>query len=820
MKKFLYAALSLLMLASCSDDPLKGTNGQGGSNPEDNTPGVYIGVNFQMPGMGSSRSTTDEPVDDQSTSNDGTEIGQNYENNVNEVLLILARKSDYGFIGAAKVSEDIYKHTSTNTDADSPGYRNIGSYHAIAKFSKSQIEEYYDLGENGFEKEIAVFVVVNPNGGLENYFAKESTKLGDTGWINEPWKVSASSGEGAIWSSANGGNFLMTNSRIAFRQLPAQKEDWERFSESNSPFHLSEVNEIVNVDNSSIGGGGAVNVHRACARFDFKDGSDDPENFPNRYPAVYYQNIDGTQDKNKPLVYVTLQRMSLVNMNNTFYYFERVSDNGLPTGENFGICKPEKPWYTLNKDTETKNDPLYKPMGGNYVVDYYAQDKYDAMSTNFNFKLNDDDKDNNKSYYPFDEYFEYPLFDNNMTINEVGLTSLDRWGSSEIADVLKGTPDNYDPENPNAADNKGEYHIWRYVTENVIPQYTKTGANNTGVEYWQPNGLTTGIVFRARMSGNTALVKTEGVITSEQKMLNHVIYALNGKQTDGTTDLDRDNSWKNPFIYQYARKLYATWQDLAQAAVEGSLEFKSENGNIVMDWNRTASLYMAVFGDGSTGCTIVYNTETGSYNVYLPSEAPYTYVKETDTYHVALPDIEGKTFTNGEEFTDNNVKKVVYIDNPKDNPVDTKCANQKWLTWDKAGKPSNTDDGIYEDGGIEVVKKDITKAFKEAVTGAEITIYQSSVEDGQIGYYCYYYYWNRHNDNNRNGVMGPMEFCTVRNNVYKLSVTDVSRLGHPRLDENDPNTPKPNDPDESSDVYITVDSKVIPWVVRVNDIQF
>ncbi len=68
--------------------------------------------------------------------------------------------------------------------------------------------------------------------------------------------------------------------------------------------------------------------------------------------------------------------------------------------------------------------------------------------------------------------------------------------------------------------------------------------------------------------------------------------------------------------------------------------------------------------------------------------------------------------------------------------------------------------------------------------------------------------------------MGPMEFAVVRNNVYKLAVTNISKLGHPRIPENDPDSPKPDDPDESDDIYFTVTCRVLPWVVRVNNIEF
>ena len=113
------------------------------------------------------------------------------------------------------------------------------------------------------------------------------------------------------------------------------------------------------------------------------------------------------------------------------------------------------------------------------------------------------------------------------------------------------------------------------------------------------------------------------------------------------------------------------------------------------------------------------------------------------------------------------------------------------------------------------------KAFKAAATKAGFTLYESSVDDvDKKGYYCYYFYWNRHNNNGNVGVMGPMEFGVVRNNVYKLAVTSIRRLGHPRVTENDPDPVDPDNPDEEGDVYLNVSVEVLPWVVRVNDIDF
>ncbi len=109
-----------------------------------------------------------------------------------------------------------------------------------------------------------------------------------------------------------------------------------------------------------------------------------------------------------------------------------------------------------------------------------------------------------------------------------------------------------------------------------------------------------------------------------------------------------------------------------------------------------------------------------------------------------------------------------------------------------------------------------------AVKGGGFSRY-SYVENGGdgagAGYFCYYYYWNRHNDNQKSGNMGTMEFGVVRNNVYKLGVTDIKRLGHPFRPGNDPDPVDPDDPDEDEKLYMVLSVKVLPWTVRKNNIE-
>lgn len=92
--------------------------------------------------------------------------------------------------------------------------------------------------------------------------------------------------------------------------------------------------------------------------------------------------------------------------------------------------------------------------------------------------------------------------------------------------------------------------------------------------------------------------------------------------------------------------------------------------------------------------------------------------------------------------------------------------------------------------------------------------------DSEGNYFTYYYYWNRHNDNGDNTNMGIMEFAVVRNNVYKLCVDYINKLGHPTPGDPDPDPVLPSDPDESGEYYFGVTVKVLPWVVRVNHIGF
>lgn len=154
--------------------------------------------------------------------------------------------------------------------------------------------------------------------------------------------------------------------------------------------------------------------------------------------------------------------------------------------------------------------------------------------------------------------------------------------------------------------------------------------------------------------------------------------------------------------------------------------------------------------------------------------------------------------------------------------------NILWGTWDNvktAAEAKESDNTTLANPSLAAAYNEAmedpdasdTEIEKKAVT-AGFTIFRPNTTTKK--YEVLYYYWNRHNDNNNNGSMGPMEFAVVRNNVYKLSVTGVDKFGHPTDPDDDPDPENPEDPDEEDDVYFKVAVEVLPWVVRINDIEF
>lgn len=100
-----------------------------------------------------------------------------------------------------------------------------------------------------------------------------------------------------------------------------------------------------------------------------------------------------------------------------------------------------------------------------------------------------------------------------------------------------------------------------------------------------------------------------------------------------------------------------------------------------------------------------------------------------------------------------------------------------------------------------------TPITKEDLEAAGIKQYSGNI--------CYYYTTEiKHFDNGNNNTLGNMEFAIMRNNIYSLAITNISKIGDPIVD------PTPETPNETKEAALKVSVKIIPWIVRYNDIEF
>lgn len=308
-----FFGLALALLASCSDD--KGTSNEPAA--PDTGDAVYMGLTVQMPSA-SGRSQTNTP----GQSTDGTEVGTDSENKVNEVAIVVAKASDNSYIVHGLVSTDLVAIPADN------------SYKTTAKLQKTNLNSYYQ--NESFEQEVNIFVFCNPTAALKATLAAAS--LGNDTWYDDICNTDA-----GIWTA---NQFLMSNFEIATRRLPATIDAWNSHKTPATAFDFSGLNnggQTTEVDNSAANGltgaklGGAVKVHRSAARFDLADGSGE------KTPANTYNVVmtKDASDKEQALIQVQLGKVGIANLAKSFYYLHRVSDNGLASGNNYALLGAE-----------------------------------------------------------------------------------------------------------------------------------------------------------------------------------------------------------------------------------------------------------------------------------------------------------------------------------------------------------------------------------------------------------------------------------------------------------------------------------------------
>ena len=770
---------------------------------------VYLSARVELPSGDSfgTRSATDDDPDSPSDANPDTEVGKDYENNVSTCLLVIA-DADNNFIAVSAVNGIKMNEAHSG-------------FATTAKFERSQLKDLYAIDQetgNGplkseySGKNFHLFVFCNPSELLTNKIAKissgksEASTLADlTGYVDEnpmqPGVTPTTSNN--IWAPDR---FMMSNANIKSIQLPGTENMWDEHTDGSNPFDLSGTNTYEKYE--AIDNQGAVRVERLAARFDYRDASGDKDENGvgnNTYKVLGSMDSEGGSDGMKyNFVNIKLSRIGLVNMAKDVYYLRRVSANGLNEGST--LC---------GKETNT---PLF-----NYVVTPHAAE----------MKTLDDvsGKATKEELTEVRGWYNFPLF------AEDGGYDKSSWSVYNLGDVVKegGEMDQW------KGTHGGNYHIWRYCTENTIP----AGSSATNRENpLQDNLFSTGIVFKGKLLAGQWLgyerkrEKTDGTEGTEE--VPYMTYNVQRAILASTLGIPfGDDEAMREFDFGTAKTNAAT----ENKHLEDMYLYKPGKGKIT--W---AEIDEKVFSD-MTSYPGLYLFEGNLYAGFNEAAEYAYYDGKGGTLYQAMQDVMSHYYLNG---ADAEKIKVTGVDHEVSGFVQKDKdpgPGYVQLTVDifaeilgLRSKDQLLEGETYYDRdnyGVRWVDTEKntateTKNFKEWLTNGNsnfhFTLYDYSNEKDNYGsenstsqgygYYCYYFYWNRHNDNGIPGVMAPMEFSVVRNNVYKLSVTKINQIGHPIDPSNDPTPPDPHDDDEKQEVYMKLNVEVVPWTVRVNEIVF
>lgn len=464
---FTLSALAVCLTA-CNDDI-----GTGSNVPAEESEGIYLKFALDLPnGNGSRSETTSDENDEYGTSSDGTEVGKDRENRINQITLVFTDENNNYL-------------TSTNVTSVSPTTNTENTY--VITVPPERLAEYVspepEQGEEAQQRVANVYAYCNPTDELRALAGATAGSAQVADFVQKAHTIT--DGENAsVWQD---NNFLMSNAVKHQIDLPTS---WYNHLSSSSAFDI-----------------GTIKVERSVARFDYK-----AEHTDNIYRVRESLSATSDEDTDNPGIYIQLTDVALINMSKSFYYLRRVSADGQNT--NASIC-----------GVETKN---------NYVVDTDAAEK--AQYTTLT-----DWKDKTTHFF-------------------YNLEESETWQWTSLADISNNEEDNA----INPKDKEG-YHIWRYAIENTIPE-----------DELQKNGITTGVVFRAKIG-----------IDEE--------YTGNVSWTSG-----------NP-IYVFDDVLYGDWESVGKYAEKHSTEDVAYAYQAVKNGDYTAE---------EAGFTIYRQNEDGNYYAY------------------------------------------------------------------------------------------------------------------------------------------------------------------------------------------------------------
>lgn len=336
LSKFMIGALALGFWSCSSDEP-------GIDNTQDSDGNVFASLTVALP----VRSTTEDTPsgsDYPSASDNGFEIGQPDENNVNDIYVVLASKQDGTVVDYNYITSSL-----TSAVLDQSSSRPVYS----VRFTSEDLEQ-----QGG--KEVYVFAYCNPTSALKT--AIEGLAVGAS--IND---LQGAITNGDNLDIASGNHFLMTNALLTSTTLP----DLETMLKEN------------NTEATALNLG-TVSVERVVSRFDFQNYEKDGE--LNTY--LIKDNASGLTAAK-----IELNGIALFNEAKDYYYLPRMSATGV--NKEIRLCGYELP-----------SNPTPLPAdGAAWVVSPNAEAKvnfavsdpkdYSLVSDKYFFNLNTLPKDYN-----------------------------------------------------------------------------------------------------------------------------------------------------------------------------------------------------------------------------------------------------------------------------------------------------------------------------------------------------------------------------------------------------------------------------------------
>ena len=230
LHSFLMMSALAVCFTACNDEI------EGGNVPTETSNSVYLQFSLDLP-SGSRSATTSDEEDGYVTSEDGTEVGKDYENQINQILLVFTDENNTYLTSTDVVS------VSPTTDTENQYVITIPPQRLEDCVSPEPEEGTEETGTTS-QKTAYVYAFCNPTDELRALAGASAGSARVEDFINKAHTLTDGESENAsVWQSSN---FLMSN---AVKQSITLPTSWNEHLSSSHPFEIgpSKWNALLHV---------------------------------------------------------------------------------------------------------------------------------------------------------------------------------------------------------------------------------------------------------------------------------------------------------------------------------------------------------------------------------------------------------------------------------------------------------------------------------------------------------------------------------------------------------------------------------------------